>query len=256
MLGFNGGLLGKQNRPTSAVLGASGVWLPNEQSVAERLTQWPLGPNTLPAIGGAFGGGYLAGYISHTANGVATHALIVAPRATGASGTGYPVTTNYAYKTTQTTTVNAASLFDGVANTAAIVASGIALHPAAQFCVNLSIGGYTDWYLPSVLELDIAYNNLKPDTTSNSTSVGINNYSVPQRLTNYTTTVPGQTTVGAFQATGSEFFSTSTSVYHASSTDFSSVAAYVLRFSNGDRSTSFNKASASYSVRAFRRITL
>ena len=36
----------------------------------------------LPAIGSAYEGGFFAGTISHTANGVATHALIVAPAAT------------------------------------------------------------------------------------------------------------------------------------------------------------------------------
>jgi hypothetical protein len=35
-----------------------------------------------PSIGDAYGGGYFAGYISHTADGVATHRLIVAPAAT------------------------------------------------------------------------------------------------------------------------------------------------------------------------------
>ena len=48
-----------------------------------------------PNIGDSYQGGYYAGSISHTANGVATHALIVAPRASGASGTGYPLTTMY-----------------------------------------------------------------------------------------------------------------------------------------------------------------
>jgi hypothetical protein len=47
----------------------------------------------LPAIGAAYEGGFFAGTISHTADGVATHALIVAPAATGASGTGYTITT-------------------------------------------------------------------------------------------------------------------------------------------------------------------
>ena len=45
-------------------------------------------------IGQAFGGGYFAGYISHTADGNPTHALIVAPRATGATGTSYKRTRN------------------------------------------------------------------------------------------------------------------------------------------------------------------
>jgi hypothetical protein len=42
--------------------------------------------NLYNAIGFPMAGGYFAGYISHTANGVPTHALIVAPRATGATG--------------------------------------------------------------------------------------------------------------------------------------------------------------------------
>jgi hypothetical protein len=44
----------------------------------------------IPAvIGEPWGGGYFAGYISHTADGNPTHALIVAPRsATGASWDG------------------------------------------------------------------------------------------------------------------------------------------------------------------------
>ena len=128
----------------------------------------------LPNIGDAFEGGFFAGLISHTANSVATHALIVAPRATGASGTNYTLTTNYQWKTANTTTTGTTSSFDGAANTAAMVTAGIASHPAAQFCVNLSIGGYSDWYLPARYELDIAYENLKPTTDSNDTSWGIN----------------------------------------------------------------------------------
>jgi len=53
--------------------------------------------DTLPldlALGTPLEGGYFAGYISHTADGSPTHALIVAPRATGATGTGYTLTTN------------------------------------------------------------------------------------------------------------------------------------------------------------------
>ena len=52
---------------------------------------WLITPTQpIPAvIGEAFGGGYFAGYISHTADGNPTHALIVAPRATGATGTSF-----------------------------------------------------------------------------------------------------------------------------------------------------------------------
>jgi hypothetical protein len=53
------------------------------------------GKQKFPAvIGEPFGGGFFAGYISHTADGNPTHALIVAPRETGATGSGYTLTTN------------------------------------------------------------------------------------------------------------------------------------------------------------------
>lgn len=39
MLGFNGGLLGVRKVPATA--GASGLWMPNEQSVAKRAGIWP-----------------------------------------------------------------------------------------------------------------------------------------------------------------------------------------------------------------------
>lgn len=46
MLGFNGGLMGVRKVPTTA--GASGLWMPNEQSVAERAGIWPVGANDDP----------------------------------------------------------------------------------------------------------------------------------------------------------------------------------------------------------------
>jgi hypothetical protein len=161
----------------------------------------------LPNIGDAFEGGFYAGLISHTADGVATHALIVAPVATGATGGPYPTTTALQWKTTGSLTSGTSSSFDGAANTAAMVTAGIANHPAAEFCVNLTIGGYTDWYLPARYELDIAYENLKPTTTNNSTAWGINDYSVPKRTVNRTTTVPllGRLST-AFQSGGAEAF--------------------------------------------------
>jgi hypothetical protein len=206
----------------------------------------------LPAIGDSFEGGFYAGLISHTADGVATHALIVAPRATGASGTSYTLTTNYLWKVDQTTTTGTTSPFDGAANTAAMVTAGIASHPAAQFCVNLSIGGYSDWYLPARYELDIAYYHLKPTTSSNSTSWGINDYSVPKRTVEYTAGDPAQTSVTAFKDTGSEPFAGDD---HWSSTQGSAGTAWSLYFSFGGLHAEVSK-SAEIRVRAFRRIAL
>ena len=211
------------------------------------------GSQPFPAvIGEEFGGGYFAGYISHTADGNPTHALIVAPRATGATGTGYTLTTLLQWKTANTTTAGTSSDFDGAANTAAIVTAGIADHPAANFCVGLSIGGFTDWYLPSRYELDIAYFNLKPSTAANNTSWGTNIYAVPQRNSNWSSAYPTQTNLTAWQATaGSQAFVVNA---HWSSTEINSGNSWFLNLTTGAQAA--NNKTTSLPVRAFRRIAL
>ena len=204
----------------------------------------PLNPlGLLP--GDPLQGGLFAGYISHSADGIPTHALIVAPRATGASGSGYTIATNLAWQST-TSTTGATSPFDGAANTALMTNS-----PAANFCTGLSIGGFTDWYLPARYELDIAYENLKPTTASNSTSWGINPYSVPERTVNRTAGDPAQTSVSAFQSTGAEPF---VAVFHWSSTENSSTDAWELDFGDGNQFTNFKNFTRR--VRAFRKLAL
>jgi hypothetical protein len=205
-------------------------------------------------IGEPFGGGYFAGYISHTADGNPTHALIVAPRLEGATGTGYTLTTMLAWKTANTTTAGTTSSFDGAANTAAMVTAGIADHPAANFCVGLSIGGFTDWYLPARYELDIAYFNLKPSIDANSTGWGTNIYAVPQRNINWTTTYPAQTALTAFNTTAEAFVADN----HWSSSESSATNSWLINFKFGNQGNGnifFLKAS-SLRVRAFRRIAL
>jgi hypothetical protein len=216
--------------------------------VLSKIQQYPA------VLGEPWGGGYFAGYISHTADGNPTHALIVAPRADGATGTGYTLTTNLAWKTANTTTSGAASSFDGVVNTAAIVTAGIADHPAAQFCVNLTIGGYTDWYLPSRYELDIAYFNLKPTTSANGTTgPGPNAYSVPVRTLFYTTTYPTQTFVSAFNTSAESFVASR----HWSSVDVNASTAGDVSFSDGIYRTGSGASKiTTFAVRAFRRIAL
>jgi hypothetical protein len=210
------------------------------------------GAQPFPAvIGEAFGGGYFAGYISHTADGSVTHALIVAPRATGATGTSYTLTTNLAWKTANTTTVGTTSSFDGAANTAAMVTAGIADHPAANFCVGLSIGGFTDWYLPSRYELDIAYFNLKPSTATNDTSWGINIYAVPQRNSNWSTAYPTQTALAAFNTSTEAFVAD----FHWSSTETTVNRSWLSNLDNGAQDNNGNKT-VGRRVRAFRRIAL
>jgi hypothetical protein len=201
-------------------------------------------------IGDELGGGYFAGYISHTANGVPTHALIVAPRATGATGTGYTLTTNLQWKTSNATTAGTTSDFDGAVNTAAMVTAGIADHPAANFCVGLSIGGFSDWYLPSRYEMDIAYFNLKPSTAVNDTAWGTNIYSVPRRPRNNSRNSPIQTNLTAFNTTSQAIVADN----HWSSTETSASNAWLLGLNVGNRNNG-NKTLLNR-VRAFRKLAL
>ena len=197
-------------------------------------------------VGDFYQGGYFAGYISHTANGVPTHGLIVAPAASGYA-------TNFAWKTSQTTTSGTSSVFDGLANTNNMNTES---HPAARYCGNLSIGGFTDWYLPAKEELDIAYQNLKPTSDDNNASFGINEYSVPPRATNRTSAIPGITTATVFQQGGAEAFATGIGdeFFHWSSTEEDAETGSALRFSDGSRAEEVK--TFGIRVRAFRRFAL
>ena len=148
-----------------------------------------------PGIGDAYEGGFFAGQISVAGNGVASHNLVIAPKATGQSA-------NLQWKTVNTAG-DPTSLIDGPANSA-YMNSGT--YPMAQFCENLSIGGYTDWYMPAYNELEVCYYNLKPTTTSNNASSGINTNAVPSRGSNYTAGDPAQTVATDFQDTNTEAF--------------------------------------------------
>ncbi len=145
-------------------------------------------------IGMAYGGGFYAGRIK--INGL-SYALIVAPKASGQS--------SFVVKTSNTSTAGTGSSWDGASNTAAMLSAGAAIHPAAQFCVGLSIGGYTDWVLPAKDQLELLYRNFKPDATANNTSRGLNPYSDPQGG-NYTASSPMRTSIDAFKAGGVEAF--------------------------------------------------
>lgn len=205
-----------------------------------------------PEIGEQYQGGYFAGYISHTADGVATHRLIVAPAATGATGTGYTLTTNQEWKNAGTSTEGATSVFDGAANTAAILAAGINDHPAAKFCTDLTIGGFSDWYLPARWEMDIAYFHLKPTTANNNTSWGDNPYAVPARTSKYTTSSPGRTALSDFQSGGAQAFAAAA---HWSSQQNSSTASWIFSFISGAHNSA-NSKTIQHCVRAFRKVAI
>jgi hypothetical protein len=209
-------------------------------------------------IGAFTEGGYFAGFISHTADSNPTHALIVAPAATGATGTGYPVTTDLQFRTAQVNGSTSSSSFDGSLNTSQLVGLGISTYPAAKFCVERDINGFTDWYLPARYELDIAYQNLKPTTTSNSTLSGINPYAVPERTANRTAGNPSQTSVAIFQSGQPQQFIDSlhwTSLWQPSTPN-----AWLVRFNTGFNGYNVGDANGvitlTRGVRAFRRVEL
>jgi hypothetical protein len=152
-----------------------------------------------PSIGDAYGGGFYAGQISTSGNGVATHNLVISPRA---SGTAF----NRRYLNFNIAVVNTNSVIDGPTNSAAVVALYGTNAQAAYFCETLTVGGFSDWYLPAKNELEVLYYNLKPLPTNNNTSSGINPNAIPPRASNYTTGTPSRTSATQFQAySGTEY---------------------------------------------------
>jgi hypothetical protein len=194
------------------------------------------------AIGSAYQGGFYAGQISLTADSVATHYLVVAPLSSGE-------TTNR-WKNTRTDTPGADSDIDGPQNTADMVADGNStVYPCAHFCNNAVIGGFSDWYMPAKNELAVCYFNLKPTTTLNNTSSGINPNAVPARASNYTTGNPAQTSAADFKSGGAEPFAAA--IYWCS-TEVPVTNARTQTFSNGNQISSYKDNS--FRVRAVRRV--
>lgn len=198
-------------------------------------------PSVPTVIGQAFGGGFYAGQIG--VSGTATHYLIVGPVASAENSSKQ-------YKNVNTATAGADSVIDGPQNTADIVADGNStVYPAGHFCNDLVIGGFSDWYMPAKNELEVCYYNLKPSTTSNNTSSGINANAVPARASNYTTGTPAQTSATDFQTGGAEAFA---AAYYWSSTEYSATFAWTQYFYFGGQ-LYYYKA-GSNRVRAVRRL--
>jgi hypothetical protein len=198
----------------------------------------PSGP---PAIGAAFGGGFFAGQISTAGNSIADYNLVVAPLSSGQ--------TSAQWKTSNTSTAGTSSVIDGPTNSANM---NDASHPAAQFCEGLTIGTFSDWYMPAKNELEVCYFNLKPTTASNDTGSGTNTNAVPSRGSNYTAGTPAQTAATDFQTGNTEAFAAD---YYWSSTESSSAGAWPQRFSDGIQSSGYGKINGNY-VRAVRRVAV
>ena len=200
---YKGGVL-SATAPVTSSSSAKGIWTMRQQLQAVGGTGWPV---ALPAIGSAYGGGFFAGQINVSGT---KYNLVVAPKASGENSSRkwgvYGVTTGIT------------SVINGPTNSASLAALG-ASYQAAVFAEGLTIGGYSDWYLPARNELEVLYYFLKPTTTANHTPSGSNANAVsPEPVsTNYTSGSPAQTSAGIGFRTGeTEAF---TSNFYWSSTE-------------------------------------
>jgi hypothetical protein len=201
-------------------------------------------PNGWPVayIGAAYGGGFFAGQINVSGT---KYNLIVAPKASGENSSS----TWGVYGTTTGIT----SVINGPTNSASLAALG-ASYQAAVFCEGLTIGGYTDWYLPAKNELEVLYYFLKPSTNANRTSWGSNANAVsPEPIsTNYTSGSPAQTSAGiGFRDGETDAFDL---YYYWSSTEDDAGYAWYQYFPFGNQDPFYK--SNSYYVRAVRRIAV
>ena len=198
--------------------------------------------------------------------------VIVAPKSSGENSSKQ-------YKNANTAAPSATgTLTEGLKATVAMVAGGSStIYPAAHFCNDLSIGGYSDWYLPARDELELIWRNLKPVTNNNYTATdratgatpdyknlgslgdtanthGLNNNSDPQGVA-YTIGSPAQTSVAAFKSGNAEATAFGSSRYW-SSTEYSSSAAWRQNYLSsfpGLQSTTNNAKNEGHYVRAVRR---
>jgi len=199
----------------------------------------------LPAIGAAYEGGFFAGQISTAGNGIADYNLVVGPVASAENS-------SIKYKIINTGG-DPTSVIDGPTNSSTM---NDATHPAAQFCEGLTIGGFSDWYMPAKNELEVCYFNLKPTTQTNTTANGSNTNAVPSRGSNYTSGTPAQTTAAIFQSTGAETFGSGGGIYYWSSSQSTSnnLNVFLQYFFNGSQFLDYKFRT--YRVRAVRRVAV
>jgi hypothetical protein len=208
-------------------------------SAASNSITTPVAP---PPIGQAYGGGFFAGQINVSGT---KYNLVVAPKASGESSKAWGV-----YGTRANN-----SIIDGPTNSANLAALGAA-YQAAIFCEGLTIGGYSDWYLPAQNELEVLYYYLKPTITSNNTSSGSNANAVsPEPVsTNYTSGSPAQTSASGFLTGQTNAFLSSQ--YWSSYGENQPYTAIRIDFTNGYRDIYDSSATQTtvLPIRAVRRV--
>lgn len=205
--------------------------------------------------GTAMAGGYFGGQIQVPAGTGTIYNLIVAPAATGQN-------TGVQYKTSATGDTNPNSQNE-VYGKLATDQFNDAAHPAFQWAKGLNIGGFVDWYIPAKNELEILYYYLKPDTTANNTSSGINPNAVPARGSAYPaggpptqTTADGTSGTGNFKSGGAEAFSTAPLYWSSSEVSSNTLNAWAQYFNTGNQPTANKLGNVGFTffARAIRRI--
>ena len=192
--------------------------------------------------GEAYGGGFYAGRIR---DGNSVYNIIVAPASEGdlqgQKAIGNFARYSTAYPQYYSTTYGGTGTFaygDGgnnhfVADWAAFSANG----PNAGTVdltntVGTGIGGFNDWYVPAIYELQLLYWAFKPTTGTNVTSSGANAYAIPATQ-NYTTTDPAQTTATSFQEGNANAFLTDVNYWSATQSTSNPAVIEVRSFSQG-----------------------
>ena len=201
-------------------------------------------------IGQHFEGGYFSGVIRSNDS---AYLVLAAPKSTEGS---------VQFKTTYSRTSGIQLVNDGWANTNAMNDSA---HPAAQYCRNLNVSGYTDLYLPSRDELETCYRVFKPTGRCNTTytagtfagnlslATGTNLNSIPTGF-EYTETNPTQTIVTAFRAGSVDAFDTSSWYWTSTESSANTNNSLIQLFSYGIQHWSY-KANV-LRVRSVRRVLI
>ena len=195
---------------------------------------WIVTDATVPSIGDAAWGGYMAGIIDTTRVGSIggtdpsqvglRYLLIVSPKS-------IEFTTGKKWKTTDDAGPNATkTLWDGLSATEAMFAAGPE-YEAATYCRGLAFpaDGGSRWYLPAKHELEVLYRNFKPTTEPHYNASGTNPASDPTG-TAYVpgaTTAPAQSLLAAFQQGGAQALEGVSSPYYWSSSEYSAPYAWL-----------------------------
>ena len=226
---------------------------------------WIVTDATVPSIGDAAWGGYMAGIIDTTRAGVIggtdpsqvglRYLLIVSPKS-------IEYTTGKRWKTTDDAGPNATkTLWDGLSATEAMFAAGPE-YEAATYCRGLAFpaDGGSRWYLPAKHELEVLYRNFKPTTEPHYNASGTNPASDPTG-TAYVpgaTTAPAQSLLAAFQQGGAQALEGVSSPYYWSSSEYSAPYAWYQFVGGTDAGAQYgySKTYTNKRVRPVRRFVL